>query len=56
MIRDQACRLLAEIAVGFLLRTLKEFSGGRGFSEKPGFSLELSHPHAHFPAFSYSTS
>ena len=42
MIRGQACRLLAKIAAGFLIRILKEFSDGRGFSGKPGFSLELS--------------
>jgi hypothetical protein len=42
MIRGYVCRLLAEIAVGFLIRTLKEFSDGRNFTEKPGFSLELS--------------
>ena len=42
MIRGQACRLLAEIVAGFLIRILKDFSDGRGFPEKPGFSLELS--------------
>jgi hypothetical protein len=41
MIRGQACRLLTEIAAGFLIRALKEFSDGKGFPEKLGFSLEL---------------
>ena len=42
MIRGQACRLLAEIAAGFLISKLKDSPDGRGFPEKPGFSLELS--------------
>ena len=29
-------------AAGFPIRTFEEFSDRRGFSEKPGFSLELS--------------